>query len=612
MDNLSIVIPFRNGYATIQRLIDSIPPGIPIIVVDDQSTVPLGEHDLPRATVARHLHRGYFTGAVNTGINLCGTDVLILNQDSYFENTAWLDLLAKNRERYGLIGEGIAGVHPAWPNGYIHGTFMFIRRDVIGKIHLLNSELYPLWGSTCEYQLRACRAGFEALPLPSVPGFAHRPEKKQRFGDSITAALQDEPGKRDLFIRTPPEVSVIIPCYNYGRYLKDTIDSLLAQTFQSFEVIIVDDASTDKSYKMALALASPWQGVRVIRHAKNAGTAAALNTGIKHAYGKYIAILSADDMMRPYRLDDFYRLQQKHPHSFIYDDLVVFGRDTSIGGTVKKGEDTIFPLPPYDFDKLIQKNGIHAGIFYPKTAWEEAGGYPEIMGRGREDWAFNVALGVKGWCGVKSDRPGYMYRRDGQNRTLTNTNHIARQNFMETMLQLFPNIYKGERPEMCCGGSKQTFKNGGSKVAKTAQAPGLPGAAAGFEILEYIGTNTADVTWTGPVTQHQYYLGGNRKLGYVDRRDVAAMVKFSDRGHPVFRVYVPPKPAKPAAPAPAVEIATPTEAVVVHKAQEPVAVVQVAPVVEMIVPEAAPVEVVKETKLAVKATGKRAQRRGGK
>lgn len=611
MDNLTVVIPFRNGHATIQRLLDSLPASLPVIVVDDMSDVPLGERDLPRATVLRRLQRGYFTGAVNTGMNACKTDVLILNQDTYFESYGWLDLLAKNRARYGLIGEGVAGVHPAWPKGYIHGTFMFIRRDVIDTIGPMNAELYPLWGSTCEYQLRACRNGFEALPLSSIPGFAHRPEKKQRFGDSITAALQDEPGKKDLFIRTPPEISVVIPCYNYGRYLKDAVDSLLTQTFQSFEVIIVDDASTDKSYKMALALASGWQGIRVIRHAKNAGTAAALNTGIKHAYGKYIAVLSADDMMRPYRLADFYKLQQEHPHSFIYDDLVLFGNEVNPAGSVKKGSDYIFPLPPYDFDKLIHKNGVHAGIFYPKAAWQEAGGYPEIMGRGREDWAFNVALGVKGWCGVKADRPGYLYRRDGQNRTLTNTNHVARQKFMETMLQLFPGIYKGERPTMCCGGSKQTFKNGGSKVAaKTAQAPGLPGAAAGFEILEYIGTNTADVTWTGPVTQHQYYLGGNRKLGYVDRRDVAAMVKFSDRGHPVFRVYTPPKP-KPA-PALAVEIAAPVEAVMVHKAQEPVAVIQAAPAVEMIVPEAKPVEIVKEIKPAAKSTTKRTPRRGGK
>src|SRR6185503_20549111 len=107
-----------------------------------------------------------------------------------------------------------------WPKGYVQGTFMFMRRDALEKIGGLNAVDYPLWGATAEWQLRACRAGFEALPLDSIPGFEHA-RGQAPYGSSIKATLEAEPAKRATFIRTPPEISVIIPSYNYGRYLRD-------------------------------------------------------------------------------------------------------------------------------------------------------------------------------------------------------------------------------------------------------------------------------------------------------------------------------------------------------------------------------------------------------
>ncbi len=547
MDNLSVIVPFRNGHATIERLLGSLPAELPVIIVDDVSDIPLG--DVSRGKVVHSGKRGYFTGAVNLGLSQCATDVLILNQDVYFAGDDWLKVIDGSRMRYGLIGESITGLHPAWPLGYIQGTFMFIRRDVINKIGPMNAELYPLWGSTCEYQLRAARAGFEVLPLKQVPGFQHRPGHKARFGSSIEQTLKDEPERQGEFIRTPPEISVVIPCYNYGHYLPDAVGSLMEQTFQSFEVIIVNDASTDNSLQIAQSLADPWKGIRVVHLSNNVGTAAALNAGIKQTYGKYIAVLSADDMMRPYRLADFYRLQLENPHSFIYDDLILFGTETDkLAGTKKAGKDVIFPLPPYDFEKLIHKNGVHAGIMYPRQAWVETGGYPGEMGKGREDWAFNVALGIKGYCGVKAERPSYLYRREGQNRTLINTRWTSHQYFKEQMVRLYPDIYRGVRPMGCCGGKKGNFTINGSKTLMAQQAS-LPGRD-GFEVLEYIGNSAGTMTWWGPVTRTRYVFGGSRRVGYVDARDAAGMLRIADQGQQAFRIYRKPV----VKPAPVVEV----------------------------------------------------------
>lgn len=550
MDNLTIVIPYFNGHKTIQRLLDSLPYDLPVIVVDDHSdpdkaTVTYSTDCLTRnIKVIRPDNKGYFTGAVNRGIEACDTDVLILNQDTWLEGDDWLNLIADKRDYFGIVGENIKGNHPAYSHGYIQGTFMFVRRDVIDNVGLMNEALYPLWGSTCEYQLRIARKGYRPLPLNEIPGFHHRDEKPQQFGDSINTILQREPSRRREFIRTPPEISVVIPCYNYGRYLNDAVWSVLLSTFQSTEVIIVDDKSTDDSLKIAQAIAkNPYLGVRVVTLPKNRGTAGAQNAGIKAAYGRYISILSADDMMKPNRLENFYQLQLENPHSFIYDDLVLFGSQVErLPGRIKREDETIFPLPPYDFEALIKKNGVHGGIFFPKVAWEEAGGYPEIMAHGREDWAFNVALGLKGWCGVKAETPGYLYRRDGQNRTNRNTDPISRQKFLGQMLELYPDVYRGVRPMGCCGNKLRL--NGGSSGGNLPMiTSNLPGKD-GFEILEYIGTNSGDMTWYGPETRTRYVFGGNRRVGYVDKRDVAKMVALVDQGAKVFRVYQKPAEVK--------------------------------------------------------------------
>lgn len=276
-NNLTIIIPFYNGHHTINRLLASIPEDIfAVIIVDDQSELPLNDRYYLReygADVHRLSRKGYFTGAVNHGIQECHTDVLILNQDTWLEGREWVETIEKYRDRYAMIGERIRGTHPAFGDlGYIHGTFMFIRRDAIDAVGLLNEQDYPLWGSTAEYQWRMARHEFQVLPLEKVPGFHHERPATERFGSSIKNLLAREPEKKDLLVRTPPMVSVIVPCYNYGRYIRDCVNSLIGgptclgdmpgQTLQSFEIIIVDDASTDDSLELIKQVTDSAKGIR--------------------------------------------------------------------------------------------------------------------------------------------------------------------------------------------------------------------------------------------------------------------------------------------------------------------------------------------------------------
>lgn len=567
--DLTIVVPFYNGHATIGRLLDSLPGNLPVVVVDDDSATPFTT-DRPHVRTIR-TPRGYFAGAVNAGAAACQGDFLILNQDARLEGAAWLDWLAANREQYACIGDVVKG-HPAWPQGYVQGTFMYVRRDAWEKVGLFDARWFPLWGGTCDWQVRACRRGFKVLPA-AVPGLTHGDGTRQsvklmngagvergrlRVGTAIAEAIRQEPGKMGLFVRTPPLVSIIVPCYNHGRYLPDLVASLIGgpsslgvlkpQTFQGFEIVIVDDASTDDdTAQIAQSLADPWQAIRYIRREVNGGTAAANNTGIRASFGPCVTVLGADDMMAQWRLETLFAALMDHPGKYVYDRPIRLEH-----GQIREA----YNLPGYNFCNVLRQNAVPAGILYPRRAWELAGGYPEAMRHGREDWAFNVALGLAGYHGVLVEPPGYLYRRDGQNRTLTNTTPDWRRRFLAQLHQLFPNVYNAQGEVMymaCCGRSSPSGgnKRTGSGGQKSAGKPTMPGST-GMTVLEYIGRNAGTMTWWGPVSGARYLAGGSRRVFDVDTRDLTTgnmnrpgLLEVKESGQPQFRKHTPPPPVPP-------------------------------------------------------------------
>jgi GT2 family glycosyltransferase len=425
--------------------------------------------------------------------------VLILNQDGALRN-GWQRALL-DRDRYGIIGDGVMG-HPAWPNGYVQGTFMFIRRDVLDRVGGFNKDLYPLWGGTCEYQLRACRQGFQALPVDVDPYFEHARGGKA-FGSAIQRTLNEHPEQRRLFIKTPPEISVIITTYNFGRYLEQAVRSVLDQTFQATEIIIVDDGSTDNTAQVGRRLEDRWKGIRYIRQ-ENQGASVAANTGIEPAKGRYVTVLDGDDWMAPTRLEKMHALALRHPHSVIYDDVRFVGN---------QGQERIRRMPDYDFEVLLNRNGMHKGILYPKKAWLQVGGYAPRMDNGREDWEFNIKLGLHGWCGVHLKEGLYMYRRQGQGRT----EHTPRPRsyFKEKIIRMHRDIYEqGARPMACCGGKRRSSSTRTVSIQTTSgPAMSLDTQPEGdWLAMEYTGNSIGNQTIFGPSGQRYKYGRNQRNL----------------------------------------------------------------------------------------------------
>lgn len=100
-------------------------------------------------------------------------------------------------------------------------------------------------------------------------------------------------------------ISVIVPVYNVEKYLEQCIDSLLSQTYQNFEIILVDDGSTDSSGKICDIYKENHKNIKVI-HKKNEGLGFARNTGLLYATGEYVTFIDSDDYVDKYLLEDLY------------------------------------------------------------------------------------------------------------------------------------------------------------------------------------------------------------------------------------------------------------------------------------------------------------------
>jgi glycosyltransferase involved in cell wall biosynthesis len=125
------------------------------------------------------------------------------------------------------------------------------------------------------------------------------------------------------------KIDVVIPCYNYGRFLGDCLRSVLEQSVRDLRVLIIDDASSDESAATAKQLAAGEPRVSVISHAKNQGHIATYNEGIAWAASDYFFILSADDLLVPGALERATTLMDSNPDVVLSYGKCVEWRDNS-------------------------------------------------------------------------------------------------------------------------------------------------------------------------------------------------------------------------------------------------------------------------------------------
>ena len=129
-----------------------------------------------------------------------------------------------------------------------------------------------------------------------------------------------------------PQISIVVPVYNAEKYIEQTVDMVMRQTFTDWELILVEDCSKDNSAEVLRSLESELQDarIRVIYREKNEGAAKARNTGIDAATGRYLAFLDADDIWMENKLSDELAFMQNKQAAFVFT-AYEFGDENAVG-----------------------------------------------------------------------------------------------------------------------------------------------------------------------------------------------------------------------------------------------------------------------------------------
>ncbi len=183
-----------------------------------------------------------------------------------------------------------------------------------------------------------------------------------------------------------PFFSVVIPLYNKQQFIAATLQSVLAQTFTDFEVIVVNDVSTDGS--MAVVNTFNDSRLKTVVHAQNRGLSASRNTGVKNAQAPYVAFIDADDAWKPDFLEEIKKLIDAYPQAGLYASqyLEVYPNGIEIAHTHNVG----YGLVPNFFEAgLRQPLYCQSGFCVRKDVFDIAGYYDEGI-TFSEDIDFNI------------------------------------------------------------------------------------------------------------------------------------------------------------------------------------------------------------------------------
>jgi glycosyltransferase involved in cell wall biosynthesis len=213
------------------------------------------------------------------------------------------------------------------------------------------------------------------------------------------------------------DITVVIPCFNHGRYLLESVDRALGQNGGPPKVIVVDDGSTDEETERALDELPA--GVELIRQ-RNAGVAAARNAGFENSESELLLMVDADDRLTVDAIDTLRPPLESNPDvGYCYGLMKLIG---AWSGVLR------FP----DFDPYILLHRSIAGAqlgLVRRRCWEDAGGFDSAID-GYEDWDFCLSALEKGWRGLQINQVTHEYRkheRSGEEEHRRRYRHVYRQ-----------------------------------------------------------------------------------------------------------------------------------------------------------------------------------------
>jgi glycosyltransferase involved in cell wall biosynthesis len=184
--------------------------------------------------------------------------------------------------------------------------------------------------------------------------------------------------------------TVIIPLYNKENHIENTLKSVLNQSFQDFEILIIEDCSTDNSKKIAKTVVS--NKIKIIQHEKNKGLSASRNTGIANANATYLAFLDADDLWHKNYLEKIKELTENftEAHLFATNYTEVYSEDLAVNPSSNLKNFVNDGIIPDFFESSLHQNiYCFSSICVKKEIFEKIGGFNTMINYG-EDVDFNI------------------------------------------------------------------------------------------------------------------------------------------------------------------------------------------------------------------------------
>lgn len=232
-----------------------------------------------------------------------------------------------------------------------------------------------------------------------------------------------------------PLVSVVISCYNYGQYLQGAVDSVLSQSYENLEAIIINDGSTDDTETIAKAIKG--ENITYISQ-KNSGIVATRNKGIEESKGSFIIFLDADDKLPLDYVESNVDFAEKYKLDIVSNDLIKFGEH------MKERRDV---LPSYDLELMKHGNIVHISSLIRKSCIGDSRFDENLSRRSHEDWDFFLGLALKGANIKKNPNTALYYRQHGNSRNNQESSDIDKFAYAEVyrdILHKYALIYPSE------------------------------------------------------------------------------------------------------------------------------------------------------------------------
>ncbi|HEY8187326.1 MAG TPA: glycosyltransferase [Pyrinomonadaceae bacterium] len=262
----------------------------------------------------------------------------------------------------------------------VSGNCMLIRRSVLEAIAQFDSNYYGEFDDI-DFCLRARAAGYEVVLCPTsvhwyrepsrIANLQHREKNRERL-QSLIQSSDVLKGLLCRSVREAPLVSLLYPAYNDTAFLEQNIESVINQTYRNWELVIVNDASTDNTPEILNNYCAAYPERIKVFHKKNHNRFEAWDMCYAHSRGEYLSILGADDVLLPWCLEEQVQALEANPWAFVYSDAYRFDSESKLIDHARIDP----PEPDQQLVRLVGLNYVFTpSVLMRRSAVEAAGGW---------------------------------------------------------------------------------------------------------------------------------------------------------------------------------------------------------------------------------------------